>query len=285
MASPVFDNDFPPSWCPGCGNFAILEALKQALTELDLKPHEVVIVSGIGQAAKLPHYLRCNFFNGRHGRALPLATAVKIANSDLKVIVISGDGDAYGEGGNHFLHAMRRNINLSLITHNNQIFGLTKGQASPTTERGVVTRIQTKGVFITPLNPLAVAVTFEIPFVGRGFAGDMNYLVELMKEAITTEGFSLLDVLQPCVVWDRVHTFAWYRKRVYKLEETGFNPLDPLEAFQKSREWGDNIPLGVFYQNPEAVSYEEQSPVMRDGPLVKRPFVPSKLENLIDSFL
>ena len=285
MAFPLYDNDFPPSWCPGCGNFPILAALKQALTDLGLKPHEVVIVSGIGQAAKLPHYLNCNFFNGLHGRALPLASAIKIANSDLEVIVICGDGDAYGEGGNHFIHALRRNINLTLITHNNQTFGLTKGQASPTTERGVVTRVQTKGVFLTPLNPLSVAVNFEIPFVGRGFAGDMKYLVELIKEAVTTSGFSLLDVLQPCVVWDRVHTFPWYRERVYKLEESGFDPLDLLAAIQKSKEWGDSIPTGVFYRNPEAMSYEDQSPVMGNGPLVKRPFDRSKVENLIDSFL
>lgn len=285
MASPVFNNDFPISWCPGCGDYSILTALKQALTDMEVRPHEAVIVSGIGQAAKLCHYLNCNFFNGLHGRALPLASAVKIANSDLRVIVNSGDGDAYGEGGNHFIHALRRNINLTLITHNNQIFGLTKGQASPTAERGTVTRVQTKGVFLTPFNPLAVAVTFEIPFVGRGFAGDIDHLAELMKEAISTDGFSLLDILQPCVVWDRVHTFSWYRERVYKLEESEHDPSDPLAAIQKAKEWGDKIPTGVFYRNREAVSYEEESPVLGDGPLVNRPFDSRKIETLIDSFL
>jgi 2-oxoglutarate ferredoxin oxidoreductase subunit beta len=280
-----FENDFPIAWCPGCGNFPILNAVKEALVDLELRPHEVILVSGIGQAAKLPHYLRCNFFNGLHGRALPVATAIRIANVDLPVIVIGGDGDTYGEGGNHFLHAVRRNINLTLITHNNQVFGLTRGQASPTTEKGFVTKIQTHGVFLTPLNPLTVALALEAPFVARGFAGDEKHLAGLVKDAITAEGFSLVDVLQPCVSYDRIHTFKWYKERVYNLNEEGHDSLDLMAAIQKSREWGERIPVGIFYRNPETLSFEKQSPVLKDGPLVKRRLDMSKVEKLIDSFL
>lgn len=281
-----FENDVPMAWCPGCGNFSILNALKQALVELELKSHEIVLVSGIGQAAKLPHYLKCNFFNGLHGRSLPVATAIRIANSDLPVIVIGGDGDTYGEGGNHFMHALRRNINFTLITHNNQVFGLTQGQASPTTERGFVTRVQTHGVFLNPLNPVTVAIAFESPFVARGFAGDIIHLTGLIKEAITTKGFALVDVFQPCVSYDRIHTFQWYKDRVYNLNDDGHDTQDLMAAIIKSKEWGNRIPTGIFYKNSESLTFEQQSLVLKDGPpLVKRKHDPTKVEKLIDSFL
>lgn len=281
-----FDNDVPIAWCPGCGNFSILKALKQALIDMALKPNEIILVSGIGQAAKLPHYLRCNFFNGLHGRSLPIATAIRIANSDVPVIVIGGDGDTYGEGGNHFIHALRRNINMTLITHNNQVFGLTQGQASPTTEMGFVTRVQTHGVVLTPFNPVTVAIAFEVPLVARGFAGNVEHLQWLIKEAMSTEGFALVDVFQPCVSYDRVHTFEWFKERVYDLKESGHNTKDQMAAIQRSKEWGEKIPIGIFYQNTEKLSYEAQSPVLKDGPaLVKRRPDPSRVEKVIDSFL
>ena len=280
-----FENDFPIAWCPGCGNFPIFNAVKQALVDMDLRPDEVILASGIGQAAKLPHYLRCNFFNGLHGRALPVATAISIANSDLSVIVIGGDGDTYGERGNHFINALRRNINMTLITHNNQVFGLTRGQDSPTTERGFVTTVQTHGVFLEPFNPVTVALAFEVPFFARGFAGDVKYLTRLIKEAITSQGFSLVDVFQPCVSYDRIHTFQWYKERVYDLNENGHDTHDLMAAIRKSKEWGERIPIGIFYQNPEKLSYEQQSPVMKDGPLVKRHPDPARVEKVIDSFL
>ncbi|MBW1850310.1 MAG: 2-oxoacid:ferredoxin oxidoreductase subunit beta [Deltaproteobacteria bacterium] len=280
-----FENDFPIAWCPGCGNFSILKAVKQALAELGYEPHEFILVSGIGQAAKLPHYLRCNFFNGLHGRALPVASAIRIANSDLPVIVIGGDGDIYGEGGNHFIHSLRRNMNMTLITHNNHVFALTQGQASPTAERGFVTKVQTHGVFQAPLNPVTLATVFEASFVARGFAGEVNHLSELIKAAIDSEGFSLIDVFQPCVSYDHIHTFEWYREHIYDLNKNGHNTSDLLGAIQKSKEWGDKIPIGIFFENPKRLSYEQQLPVMKDGPLVKRHHDPSKVEELIDSFL
>ena len=282
----IFDNDVPIAWCPGCGNFSILKALKQALADMALKPNEIIVVSGIGQAAKLPHYMRCNFFNGLHGRSLPIATAIRIANSNVPVIVIGGDGDTYGEGGNHFLHALRRNMNMTLITHNNQVFGLTKGQASPTTERGFVTKVQTNGVFLTPFNPITLAIALEVSFVARGFAGNVEHLKWLIKEAMSIEGFALVDVFQPCVSYDHVHTFGWYKDRVYDLNQSGHDTEDQTAAIQKSKEWGEKIPLGIFYQNPEKLSYEQQSSLLRDGPaLVKRHPDPSRIEKVIDSFL
>ena len=282
----IFDNDVPIAWCPGCGNFSILKALKQALTDMALKPNEIIVVSGIGQAAKLPHYMRCNFFNGLHGRSLPIATAIRIANSNVPVIVIGGDGDTYGEGGNHFLHALRRNMNMTLITHNNQVFGLTQGQASPTTERGFVTKVQTHGVFLTPFNPITLAIALEVSFVARGFAGNVEHLKWLIKEAMSIEGFALVDVFQPCVSYDHVHTFGWYKDRVYDLNQSGHDTEDQTAAIQKSKEWGEKIPLGIFYQNPEKLSYEQQSSLLRDGPaLVKRHPDPSRIEKVIDSFL
>jgi 2-oxoglutarate ferredoxin oxidoreductase subunit beta len=282
----AFDNDVPIPSCPGCGNFSILKALKQALIDMDLKPNEIILVSGIGQAAKLPHYLRCNFFNGLHGRSLPIATAIRIGNSDVPVIVIGGDGDTYGEGGNHFIHALRRNMNMSLITHNNQVFGLTQGQASPTTERGFVTRVQTHGVFLTPFNPITLAIALDVSFVARGFAGNVEHLQWLIKQAMSTEGFALIDVFQPCVSYDHVHTFEWYKERVYDLKESGHDTKDQTAAIQRSKEWGEEIPIGIFYQNPEKLSYEQQSALLRDGPaLVKRRPDLSRIEKVIDSFL
>jgi 2-oxoglutarate ferredoxin oxidoreductase subunit beta len=288
-----YENNFPIAWCPGCGNFSILKALKQALVEMALKPRDFILVSGIGQAAKLPHYLMCHFFNGLHGRSLPIATAIRatairIANHEMPVIVIGGDGDTYGEGGNHFLHALRRNIDLTLITHNNQVFGLTQGQASPTTEKGFMTKAQIHGVIADPFNPLATALTLRAPFVARGFAGNPEQLTGLIKEAVNTPGFSLVDVLQPCVSYDRVHTFEWYKHRVYQLNSGSprHNTEDLAEAIQRAGEWGEKIPTGVFYNNPDKPSYEKQLSILKEGPpLVKRSYEPSRIEKALDSFL
>ena len=227
-----------PAWCPGCGNFQILSTIKQALVELGIEPWEVLVVSGIGQAGKLPHYIKCHTFNGLHGRTLPVATAAKLANHSLHVIAVAGDGDCYGEGGNHFLHTIRRNPNISLFVHDNQIYGLTKGQASPTTAKGTKTKIQPHGVLAEPINPLALAISQDCSLVARGFAGDQDHLKELMKAAITHKGFSLLDIFQPCVTFNKINTFKWYRDRVYKLEE-GYDPYNRVKAFERSLEWGD----------------------------------------------
>ncbi len=237
--------DFETAWCPGCGNFPIRKAVVKALVELDLAPHQVVFVSGIGQAAKAPHYIRANVFNGLHGRALPPATGIKLANPELTVIAESGDGCSYGEGGNHFLATLRRNIDITLLAHDNQVYGLTKGQASPTTLEGQVTSAQPQGAPSAPFNPVAVAVTMGAGFVARGFAGEIDHLADLIVQAVRHPGFSLVDILQPCVSFNKVNTFAWYKERCYKLGDD-HDPTDPLAAMAKALEFGDRIPIGVI---------------------------------------
>jgi 2-oxoglutarate/2-oxoacid ferredoxin oxidoreductase subunit beta len=269
-----------PAWCPGCGNFQILTTIRNSLVELGIEPWEVLVVSGIGQAGKLPHYIKCHTFNGLHGRTLPVATAAKLANESLHVIAVAGDGDCYGEGGNHFLHAIRRNPNVSLFVHNNQVYGLTKGQASPTTDQGTHTKIQPYGVLSEPMNPLALAISQDCSFVARGFAGDQNYLKELMKAAITHNGFALLDILQPCVTFNKINTFKWYRDRVYKLEE-GYDPSNRIKAFERSLEWGDKIPNGIFYKN-ERETLEKGVPAIREKLLVRQEFSIEKVKHEIE---
>lgn len=271
-----------PAWCPGCGNFQILSSLKQALVELGIEPWEVLIVSGIGQSGKLPHYMKCHTFNGLHGRTLPVATAARLANDALHVIAVAGDGDCYGEGGNHFIHAIRRNPNVTLLVHNNQIYGLTKGQASPTSEQGTRTKVQPFGSLSEPMNPLALAISLDCSFVSRGFAGDQEYLKELMKAAISHKGFALLDILQPCVTFNKVNTFKWYRDRVYKLEE-GYDPSDRLKAFERALEWGERIPNGIFFKNSRE-TLEELIPVIRERPLVRQKFSPEDAKRELEKF-
>ncbi len=255
-----------PAWCPGCGNYSILRAFKEALIELYIAPHEFTIVSGIGQAGKFPHYLRCNTFNGLHGRTLPVATGIRLANNKMLVIAVAGDGDCYGEGGNHLIHAIRRNIGVKLFVHNNQIYGLTKGQVSPTSMEGMFTKNQPFGVLSGQLNPVTLAVALDCSFVARGFAGDINHLKGIMKEAINHKGFALLDILQPCVTFNKVNTYDWYRQRVYPIEGE-YNPEDRLSAFKKSLEWGDRIPIGVIYINRRQ-TFEERIPFLKDRPLI-----------------
>jgi 2-oxoglutarate ferredoxin oxidoreductase subunit beta len=258
------------AWCPGCGNFPMLKAFKQALAALEIPPTDILLVSAIGQSSKFPHYLKCHIFNGIHGRALPVATGIRLANPNLKVVVTVGDGDQYGEGGNHLLAAFRRNPDLTLVVHNNQIYGLTKGQASPTSEQGMKTLIQPQGVPYPPLHPLALAVAQDCSWVGRGFAGMPEHLTEMYKQAITHKGLAFLEVLQPCVTFNKVNTYDWYRQRVYKVEESpDYAPKDELWAYRKAKEWGARIPIGVIYVNPRPI-LEETFPQLADGPLAHR---------------
>jgi 2-oxoglutarate ferredoxin oxidoreductase subunit beta len=234
------------AWCPGCGNFGILHAFKKALAELEIRPEGILVVSGIGQSAKLPHYLKCNTFNGIHGRTLPVATGARLANHDLKVVAHAGDGDCYGEGGNHLLATLRRNPDLTLVVHNNQVYALTKGQASPTTDQGYKTLLQPEGVAVPPLHALALAVSQDCSWVGRGFAGRVDHLAHLYEQALTHKGFALLEVLQPCVTFNHVNTYKWYGERVYEVEkEPGYDPENELWAYPKAKEWGERIPIGV----------------------------------------
>lgn len=268
------------AWCPGCGDHSILTSVENALTNLKKKPHEVLIVSGIGQAAKLPHYINTNGFDGLHGRALPAAFGAKVANHKLMVLVTSGDGDIYGEGGNHFIHAIRRNIDITLIVHNNQVYGLTKGQASPTSDLGMVTKTQPDGVFTIPFNPLKMAITLDAAFVARSFSKDMAFTTKLVEEGIRTPGFSLIDVLQPCVSFNHVNTYKWYSDRVYQIDNS-YNPADKSQAYQKSSEWGDKIPIGVIYKNSRK-TYLDNIVNLKDLPLIKRKVSTKGVESLIN---
>lgn len=256
---------YETAWCPGCGNFAILKAVKQALVARGLEPHEILFVSGIGQAAKAPHYLSANVFNGLHGRALPVATGAKLANSELTVIAESGDGCTYGEGGNHFLAAVRRNINVTLLVHDNQVYGLTKGQASPTSEEGFVSKAQPTGTVSAPFNPVAVAVAMRAGLVARGFAGMVDELSELIQFALAHNGFSLVDILQPCVSFNKVNTYAWYKERCYPVPPE-HDPTDWDIAMMLATEWGDRIPLGIIYKN-ERPAFEDHFEVVSRGPV------------------
>ncbi len=269
------------AWCPGCGNFAIREALAGALAELELEPHRVLICSGIGQAAKIPHYIKVNGFNGLHGRALPPALGAKVANKDLTVIVESGDGDSYGEGGNHFIHNIRRNPNIAHLVHNNQVYGLTTGQASPTSDPGMVTGVQTGGVTIPALNPLALALVLGAGFVARCFSGEKEHLKNTIKAAIEFPGYALVDILQPCPSFNKVNTFGWYKKRVYFPEITDQEDWDA--ALKLAREWGERIPLGVFYLKPRP-TFEASLSMLEGDPLAFRAFDPKELSALQDEF-
>lgn len=271
-----------PAWCPGCGNFGILRTFKEAAAEMGMEPHKFTIVSGIGQAGKFPHYVKCNTFNGLHGRTLPVATGIRLSNHEMPVIAVAGDGDCYGEGGNHLIHAMRRNINVKLFVHDNQVYGLTKGQASPTTMEGTVTKNQPFGVFSEQLNPVALAVALDCSFVARSFSGDTRHLKEMIKEAMNHNGFSLVDIFQPCVTFNKVNTFEWYKKRVYHIEP-GYNPEDRVEAFKKALEWGEMIPIGVIYRNNRPV-LEERIPIVAEKPLVRQGFDKSKIEATLREF-
>jgi 2-oxoglutarate ferredoxin oxidoreductase subunit beta len=272
-----------PAWCPGCGNFSLLTTLRKTLAAMNIAPHQVIIVSGIGQAAKLPHYLPCNAFNGLHGRALPVASGIAMSNPNMVVLVTTGDGDNYGEGGNHFLHAMRRNLNITLFVHDNQIYGLTKGQASPTSMVGTISKTQPFGALSSQFNPLAMAISLDCGFVARSFVGDQEQLQHIMTEAINHPGFSLVDIFQPCVSFNKVNTFKWYAERVYPLEE-GHDASNQLKAFERSLEWGDKIPTGIFYRKQRAVMTDALLPLNK-GPLHSHIFDPHKTIGVLQEFL
>jgi 2-oxoglutarate/2-oxoacid ferredoxin oxidoreductase subunit beta len=268
-------NDFKSeneiAWCPGCGDFGVLTAVKKALVKIGRSSKDILLVSGIGQAAKLPHYVKANCFNGLHGRALPAAVGAKIANRGLTVVVTTGDGDCYGEGGNHLIHNIRRNVDITVVVCDNQVYGLTKGQASPTSDLGFENKVQPAGVIVEPLHPLELAIALDCGFVARGFSADNEQLTDLIVEGINYQGFSLIDVLQPCVTFNKKNTHEWYSQRVYKIADVpGYDPFDKMAAYRKSAEWGERIPLGVIYRNNRS-SYEQKSGLAQLPPLVEQP--------------
>ncbi len=259
-----FNTPEKPQWCPGCGNYAIHIALKQALAELSLEPHETVIVSGIGCGSKMPHYIRSYGYEGIHGRLLPLAAGIKIANPSLHVIAVGGDGDGYSEGGNHFVHFARENFNINYFVQDNHVYGLTTGQTAPTTPKGMKTKTAPKGNRLEVYRHLPIAMSAGATFVATAFAGDVKHMKEVFKRAIQHKGFSYVNIFQPCVTWDYIGTYEWYKERVYKLEESGHNPKDWHQAWEKAWEMFrtnyEKIPIGVIYEEERETADEFFSP-------------------------
>lgn len=290
MDPKTYDAPAEITWCPGCGDFAILRALKLSLADQLIGPHEVLAVSGIGCGSKLPDYMNVNGLMTIHGRPLPVATGAKLANPDLHVIVVNGDGDSYGIGGNHFLHACRRNPDITHIVENNQIYGLTKGQYSPTSEKGFVTTTSPDGAIELAVNPMAVAMAAGAGFVARAFAGDPKQMAALITEAMQHRGYALIDVLQPCVTFNKLNTYDWYRQRIYKLDEA-YDPTDAAAAWEKAHEWEERIPTGVIFKREGQPTYEDQVPQLKESSPLKAILGvledprPAQYEPLKDQFL
>jgi len=269
MALKISDYRTPlfADWCPGCGDFGIHTSIQMALAELQLEPQTVVVVSGIGCSGKTPHFTYANGVHTLHGRTLPFATGIKLANPDLEVIAAGGDGDGLGIGAGHFVNAGRRNLDMTYIIHDNAVYGLTKGQASPTLRLGMQTKSLPKPNINSALNPIALALAAGYTFIARSYAYDVRHMKNILVQAIEHKGMAFVNVQQPCPTYNNINTKDWYSGRVYKLEETGWDPVvknldeeldKTVAAIRKSREWGDKIPIGVFYKNELVPTYEER---------------------------
>jgi 2-oxoglutarate ferredoxin oxidoreductase subunit beta len=265
-----------PDWCPGCGDFGVLAAVQKALVELQIPNHDVVTISGIGCSSNFPGYINTYGMHTLHGRALAVATGIKLANHELTVVVTGGDGDGFGIGGNHFVHTMRRNVDLLSIGRDTHIYGLTTGQTSPTSRIGMKTKSMPFGNIEAPINPISLALAAGATFVARGFSGEQKQLTELIKQGIEHQGFSFLDVFSPCVTYNLDNTYQWFRARVKRLEDDpAYDPADWTAAMEKSLVWGDEIPIGKFFERTDMPTLHGAEPVLNEGPLVHRdPGVP-----------
>ncbi len=265
----MYESSVEPDWCPGCGDFSVLKAVKVAAGKSGVAPKDLVVVSGIGCSSNLPGFFHSYGVHSLHGRALAVATGIRLANTDLKVVITGGDGDGYGIGVGHFIHAMRRNLDLTYVVMNNQIYGLTTGQASPTTMKEMRTKSTPRGNVEMPLNPIALAQVCGATYVARGFSGDPNHMADLIAGGIQHKGFALIDVFSPCVTYNKLNTYPWFKKRVYKLESEDHDPSDIRAAMERSYEWDDRIPIGLFYRDDQP-TYEDSEPAYRQGALVKQ---------------
>lgn len=262
-------NDYKATWCPGCGNFGIWAALRRALVEMDLPPHKLLCVYDIGCSGNGSNWFHAYGFHSLHGRALPAAIGAKLANRELEVICFAGDGGGFGEGGNHFLHTCRTNIDFLYVVHDNQLYSLTTGQASPTSAEGMETKSTPSGDPDRPLKPLQLAISAGATWVGRGFADDLVGLAKLYQDAINHKGFAVLDILQPCVTFNHFNTREWYTEHTYRLTESDHNPKDKTKGLQLAGEWNGKIPLGVIYRE-QRPTYEEHFPQLDGKPLTER---------------
>jgi 2-oxoglutarate ferredoxin oxidoreductase subunit beta len=261
-----------PDWCPGCGDFGVLKAIKKAAGSLGIPPEALLVVSGIGCSSNLPGFIHAYGMHTLHGRAVPIATGARLANTDLHVVVAGGDGDGYGIGVGHMLHAMRRNVNLTYVVMDNQVYGLTTGQASPTTLMEAHTKSTPAGTHELPLNPVLLALATGCGYVARGFSGEPAHLAGLIAGGMAHDGFALVDVFSPCVTYNHINTYPYFRERVHKLEDaSGYDPTDLDAALTAAREWGERIPIGLLYRDTRP-AYEALDPALAEGPpLVKRP--------------
>jgi 2-oxoglutarate/2-oxoacid ferredoxin oxidoreductase subunit beta len=277
-------SDTKPTWCPGCGDYGVVAAVEMAVKRLQIPSHNIVIVSGIGCSSNLPHFLSSYGFHGIHGRALPIAEGARWANHGLTVIATGGDGDGFGIGAGHFVHTMRRNVDLTYVTMDNQVYGLTTGQASPTSMMGQKTKSTPTGVIENPIDPISLALASGATYVARGFSGDVKHLADLVQNGIAHKGFAFIDALSPCVTYNKINTFDWFRQRVYKLENAGHDPTNLALAFERSLEWGEKVPIGLFYK-VEKPTYEDLEEVLSAGPLALQPAGLKGRESLLDEFV
>jgi len=273
-----------PTWCPGCGDFGVVAGIEAALKRLGIPSHNVVLVSGIGCSSNLPHFLSSYGFHGIHGRVLPVVEGIRWANHGLTVIGTGGDGDGFGIGVGHLIHSMRRNVDLTYVTMDNEIYGLTTGQASPTSTMGHRTKSTPTGVIENPIDPIALALASGATYIARAFSGDVKHLTDLVAAGIQHKGFAFVDVLSPCVTYNKVNTFDFFRQRVYKLESAGHDPTDIVKAWERSLEWGDKIPIGLFYRT-ERPTYEDLEEVLHAGPLVQQPAGLAHNTTILDEFV
>ena len=281
VIDPQKANDFKgrvePDWCPGCGDFGVLTCLKRVCVDLGLKPNEILTVSGIGCSSNFPGFFNSYGMHTLHGRSLAVATGAKMANHELTVFVTGGDGDGFGIGGNHFTHTARRNIDLTYIVMDNQIYGLTTGQVSPTSSKDMKTKSTPFGSIEMPYNPITSAIMNGATFVARGFSGDTKHLTMLLKQAIEHKGFSLVSVFSPCVTFNHDNDFQFFKPRVRKLEDEDHDTSDWKTACEKAMLWGDTIYTGLFLQNKDLPSLEELETVLeKGGPMSHRPLGLSK---------
>lgn len=278
-----YTSTYKPTWCPGCGNFGINAAVKNALVTLGIPPHQVVMVFGIGCFGNGSNFYSTYVFHGIHGRTLPAASGIKLANHELTVIADAGDGDGYGEGGNHFIHTCRSNIDITFLVHDNRMYSLTQGQISPTAPRGFLTKSTPFGSLETPFNPLAVALVNGASFVAQGFSGDIPHLTELIKKAINHRGFALVNILQVCVTFNKVNTDQWYKERVYKLEETPHDAKNFGQALTAALKQEEKIPIGVLYQ-VEKPTYEDELPQIKEKTLVRQSIVNVDISKALEEY-
>ncbi len=265
-----------PDWCPGCGDFGVLSSLQKVSADMGILPHEMIVISGIGCSSNFPGYFNAYGMHTLHGRILAVATGVKMANHELTVIGAGGDGDGYGIGGNHWLHTARRNVDMTYLVMNNQIYGLTTGQVSPTSCDGMKTKSTPFGSVEEPVNPITSSIMHGATFVARAFSGDPKHMQQLMQQAIEHKGFAIIDIFSPCVTFNHDNDYAFFRPRVKKLEDEDHDAGDWKAACEKAMLWGDTIYTGLFYQKRRP-TLDELEPVLEEGgPMARRPGLVTK---------